>query len=131
MNKPGRRGLKRVAFAFYYSLKGFRAAWLNEAAFRQELSAMLVMIPFAFWLGQTVEQQILLIAPCLLVVIVELINSAIEAVVDRIGVERHELSGQAKDMGSAAVMCSLILVFVSWGLIAWQRFGMEITAYFH
>ncbi len=83
---------------------------------------MLFMMPFAFWLGETAEQQILLIAPCFLVLIVELINSAIEAVVDRIGSEMHELSGQAKDMGSAAVLLSLLLVILSWGLIAWHRF---------
>ena len=127
MNKPGRKGIKRLVFAFYYSYKGFKAAWQHEIAFRQELTAMLIMIPFAFWLGETVEQIIMLIAPCILVVIVELINSAIEAVVDRIGAERHELSGQAKDMGSAAVLCSLMLVLLTWGLIAWQRFGMELT----
>ncbi|CAA0124016.1 Diacylglycerol kinase [BD1-7 clade bacterium] len=117
-----------MLFAFYYSGKGFRAAWQYEAAFRQELTAMLAMLPLAFWLGETAEQQILLIAPCILVVIVELINSAIEAVVDRIGVEKHELSGQAKDMGSAAVLCSLLLVMISWGMIGWQRFGMALTS---
>ena len=87
---------------------------------------MLLMLPFAFWLGETAEQQILLIAPCILVIIVELINSAIEAVVDRIGPEMHELSGRAKDMGSAAVLFSLLLVILSWGLIAWHRFGIDV-----
>lgn len=84
---------------------------------------MLIMLPFAFWLGETVEQHILLISPCILVIVVELINSAIETVVDRIGSEMHELSGRAKDMGSAAVLFSLLLVLLSWGLIAWHRFG--------
>ena len=83
---------------------------------------MLILIPLAFWLGETVEEQLLLIGPCILVVVAELINSAIEAVVDRIGPERHVLSGQAKDMGSAAVFFCLILVVVSWGLIGWDRF---------
>lgn len=122
MTKPGRTGLSRVLWAGYYSYRGIRSAFENEAAFRQELGLMLVLIPFAFWLGETVEQQLLLIGPCVLVVIVELLNSAIEAVVDRIGSERHLLSGQAKDMGSAAVLLSLILVAVSWGLIGWNRF---------
>jgi diacylglycerol kinase (ATP) len=105
-----------------YSYRGIRAAWRNEAAFRQELMLMLIMLPAAFWLGSTTEQRLLLIGPCLLIVIVELINSAIEAAIDRIGPEMHELSGQAKDMGSAAVLFSLALVILSWGMIAWQRF---------
>ncbi|WP_458778488.1 diacylglycerol kinase [Desulforhopalus sp. 52FAK] len=122
MTKPGRTGLKRVFWAGYYSYRGIRAALKNEAAFRQELALMLILFPLAFWLGETVEQQLLLIGPCVLVVVVELINSAIEAVVDRIGSERHVLSGQAKDMGSAAVFFSLSLVVISWGLIGWSRF---------
>lgn len=88
---------------------------------------MLFMLPFSFWLGETVEQQILLIAPCIVVLIVELINSAIEATVDRIGYEAHDLSGRAKDMGSAAVFFSLLLVILSWGLIAWHRFGVNVV----
>ncbi len=123
MNKPGRSGIKRIFWAGYYSYRGIIAACRHEAAFRQEMTLMLLMLPFAFWLGETAEQQILLIAPCVLVIIVELINSAIEAVVDRIGPEMHELSGRAKDMGSAAVLFSLLLVILSWGLIAWHRFG--------
>lgn len=88
---------------------------------------MLVLLPFAFWLGENAVQYILLIAPCLLVIIVELLNSAIEAIVDRIGPEMHELSGRAKDMGSAAVLFSLALVILSWGVIAWHRFGASTT----
>lgn len=122
MSKPGRKGLQRIFWATHYSYRGIRSAWENEAAFRQESVLMLVLIPLAFWLGETVEQQLLLIGPCVLVVVVELINSAIEAVVDRIGSERHVLSGQAKDMGSAAVFFCLLLVVVSWGLIGWDRF---------
>lgn len=127
MNKPDRSGLKRIMWAGYYSYRGILAAWRHEAAFRQELVLMLFMLPFAFWLGETVEQQILLIAPCIVVLFVELINSAIEAVVDRIGSEMHELSGRAKDLGSAAVLLSLLLVVLSWGLIAWRRFGVDVT----
>lgn len=121
-NKPRRRGIARLLWAAYYSYRGIRAACMFEAAFRQELVLMMALVPLAFWLGETVEQRILLIAPCFLVIVVELLNSAIEAVVDRIGAERHELSGQAKDMGSAAVFCSLLLVALSWGLIGWNRF---------
>lgn len=122
MSKPGKRGVQRIIWASYYSYRGIRAALQHEAAFRQEFVLMLILIPLAFWLGETVEQQLLLIGPCVLVVVAELINSAIEAVVDRIGVERHVLSGQAKDMGSAAVFFCLFLVVVSWGLIGWNRF---------
>ncbi|NRB40999.1 MAG: diacylglycerol kinase [Pseudomonadales bacterium] len=122
MNKPGRTGIKRIYYATGYSIKGIKAAWINESAFRQELSLMALMLPAAFWLGQTAEQRILLIVPLFIVVIAELFNSAIEAVVARIGPEHHILSGQAKDMGSAAVFFCLILVGISWGLTAWQRF---------
>lgn len=122
-NKPGRRGIQRILWASRYSWLGIQAAWRSEAAFRQELTLMLLMLPAAFWLGQTATERILLIAPCFLVIIVELLNSAIEAVVDRIGPEMHTLSGQAKDMGSAAVFFALCIVVISWVLIAWQRFG--------
>lgn len=121
-NKPGRTGFARILWASKYSYLGIKAAWKNEAAFRQELLLMLIMLPAAFWLGQTAVERVLLIIPCFLVVIAELINSAIEAVVDRIGSEIHPLSGQAKDIGSAAVFFALLLVPICWGLIAWQRF---------
>ncbi len=121
-NKSGRTGLSRILWAGVYSLKGIKAAWINEAAFRQELILMALMLPTAFWLGQSALERIALIIPLFIVVIVELLNSAIEAVVDRIGPEKHQLSGQAKDMGSAAVLFALLLVGLSWGLIAYQRF---------
>ena len=127
VNKTKRKGLARILWAGYYSYKGIVAACRNEAAFRQELILMFIMLPFAFWLGETVLQHLLLIAPCILVIIVELINSAIEAIVDRIGSEVHELSGRAKDMGSAAVFFSLMLVILSWGFIAWHRFGANVN----
>ena len=123
MSKPGRTGASRVAWATYYSYRGIKSAWINEAAFRQELAFMVILLPLAFWLGENGLQRAVLIAPCFLVVIVELINSAIEAVVDRIGPERHELSGQAKDMGSAAVFFALCLVVITWSLVAWDRFS--------
>ena len=99
-----------------------KAAWREESAFRQELVLGILMIPFAFVLAETFVQAALLIGVCLLVLIVELLNSAIEAVVDRVGHEHHDLAGQAKDMGSAAVMLSLILVWVVWLGVAADRF---------
>jgi diacylglycerol kinase (ATP) len=128
MGKPGNTGLKRIWNATLYSLAGLRAAWQGESAFRQETLLSVVLVPTAFWLGTTVVERSLLIGSCLLVMIVELLNSAIEAVVDRIGSERHDLSGRAKDLGSAAVFLSLALVLIVWGLIAWERFAASGAA---
>jgi len=83
----------------------------------------IVLVPLAFWLGQTVVERVMLIGVCFLVLIVEFLNSAIEATVDRFGPEQHELAGRAKDMGSAAVFVSLVLVALVWVAIAWQRFA--------
>ena len=123
MGKPGNTGIRRIVNATFYSLAGLRAAWQHEAAFRQEVMLAVVLIPAGIWLGRTAVERSLLIGSCLLVLIVELLNSAIEAMVDRVGTEPHRLSGQAKDLGSAAVFMSLTLVLVVWGLIAWSRFG--------
>jgi diacylglycerol kinase (ATP) len=105
-----------------YSALGLSAAWKNEAAFRQELLLVMVLLPVAVWLGQTGLERAVLIGCLFIVLIVELLNSAIEAAVDRHGHELHELSGRAKDMGSAAVFMSLLLLAIVWGLIAAQRF---------
>ena len=121
-NKPGATGLTRVINAFGYSMKGFRAAFINEAAFRQELFLFLVMTPTALWLGENGIEWALLIGSLFLVLIVELVNSAIEAIVDRVGSEFHELSGRAKDIGSAAVTISLLNVIVIWTLLLYDRF---------
>lgn len=118
--KPGKRGLARLIAATGYSFQGFRAAWRNEAAFRQELVLALIFLPAAFWLGDTLTHQLLLVMSCALVVLAELLNSAIESVVDRISDEHHELSGRAKDIGSAAVFVTLTLFVVMWGLSFWQ-----------
>ncbi|ALP43376.1 diacylglycerol kinase [Aeromonas schubertii] len=118
MGKPGATGLTRIIHATGYSIKGLKAAWCNEAAFRQELMLILFLMPLAFWVGNTLEQILLLVCVSWLVVIVEVLNSALEAVVDRIGSERHELSGRAKDMGSAAVFLALALTLFVWGAIA-------------
>ena len=123
MGKPGNTGIRRIINATFFSLAGFRAAWRDEAAFRQELMLCVVLVPLGFWLGRTAVERSLLVGTCLIVLIVELLNTGIENVVDRFGGEHHKLSGQAKDLGSAAVFVSLVLVLVVWGLIAWERFG--------
>ncbi|QFY88171.1 diacylglycerol kinase [Magnetovirga frankeli] len=123
MAKPGYTGLKRVIKAAGFSLQGLISTWRYESAFRQELSLCLLLLPAALWLGQTGLERALLVAVLLLVLIVELLNSAIESVVDRQGHEHNELAGRAKDQGSAAVLISLLLVAVSWGLIGWERFA--------
>lgn len=112
-------GIKRIILAGDYSLLGFKAAFRHEAAFRQELFLALVLIPLALWLDVDSIRRVLMISSIILVMIVELLNSAIEAVVDRIGIERHELSGRAKDLGSAAVLAMLLLTAYIWGEALW------------
>lgn len=121
--KAGHTGLRRLVHATLFSIDGLKAAWIHEAAFRQECLAAVVLIPAGFWLGQNAVERALLIGSCLLVLIVELLNSAVETVVDRIGTDHHLLAGRAKDLGSAAVFVSLVLVAVVWGLIGWERFA--------
>ena len=123
MGKPGNTGIRRIIRATRFSAQGFASAWRHEAAFRQELTLVVVMTPFAFWLGRSIVEIALLVAVLLAVLIVELLNSAIEAAIDRHGDELHDLSGRAKDMGSAAVFVALVLVVLVWGAVAWQRFG--------
>jgi diacylglycerol kinase (ATP) len=128
MGKPGNTGLRRIVNATFFSFAGFRAAWRDEAAFRQEALLCVVLLPAAFWLGQTAVERALLIGSCLIVLIVELLNTGIENVVDRVGLEPHRLSGQAKDLGSAAVFTSLVLTLVIWCLVAWERFAAGAPA---
>jgi len=123
MAKPGNTGFRRVVNATFYSVAGLRAAWRNEAAFRQECVAVVLLIPIALWLGQNAVQRALLLCSCVLALIVELLNTAVEFVVDRVGTDHHELSGRAKDLGSAAVFTSIALAMLVWGLVAWERFG--------
>lgn len=104
-----------------YSMAGLRAAWQKEEAFRLEVIAAVILIPSAFWVGTTAVERVLLIGSILVVLIVELLNAAIENTIDRIGAERHELSGRAKDQGSAAVFVSLLLVVSTWGILLWNR----------
>lgn len=113
----GKTGLKRLINAFGYSLDGFRAAFKHEDAFRQEVLLACVMIPLAFYLTPVATDRALMIGSVLLVLIVELLNSAVEAVVDRVSIERHELAKRAKDIGSAAVFIALGNVVVVWGLL--------------
>ncbi len=104
-----------------YSIKGFQSAWRHESAFRQECTIGAILLPFAFLLGETLVQTALLIGVCVIVLITELLNSAVEATIDRMGEELHDLAGRAKDMSSAAVALSLVLVWVTWGLVALER----------
>nr|WP_094706053.1 diacylglycerol kinase [Hahella sp. CCB-MM4] len=114
-NFKGNKGLKRLLLATGYSMQGFIAGWKHEAAIRQELVCTALLVPLAVYLGNTSIERILMIGSVLLVLLVELLNSAIEAVVDRIGTEPNELSKRAKDMGSAAVFVALTIVIVTWG----------------
>lgn len=114
MPKPGKKGIARIIDAAGYSWKGFRAAFKHEAAFRQELFLLMVLAPVALWLGEDGVDYALLIGALLLVLMVELLNSAVEAVVDRIGSEHHKLAGRAKDIGSAAVFVALVNAALIW-----------------
>jgi diacylglycerol kinase (ATP) len=111
------QGMGRMLRAFGSSAKGLAGAFREEEAFRQELLFACVALPLGLWLGHSGVERALLVAPVLLILIVELLNSAIEATVDRIGLERHELAGLAKDIGSAAVLLSIILLGVVWLLV--------------
>lgn len=113
----GKTGLRRLWNAFGYSLAGFRAAYKHEDAFRQEVLLASILIPLAFWLPASNPGKALMIASVLLVIIIELLNSAIEAAVDRISLDDHDLAKRAKDIGSSAVLASLINVVVVWGLV--------------
>lgn len=119
----GRTGLDRVVHAAGYSIDGLRAAYRGESAFRQEFWIAALMLPASFWLGRTWLEVALLAGSVLLVLIVELLNSAVEATVDRVSMDLHELSKRAKDFGSAAVMLSLLLAGGVWLAALWQRFG--------
>ncbi len=114
--------MRRILLATRSSALGLSAAWKHEAAFRQELVLVVLLTPVAVWLGETALERAVLLGTLIVVVIVELLNSAVEAAVDRHGPEPHDLSGRAKDMGSAAVFVSLLLVAVVWGVIAAERF---------
>ena len=117
MSYSGNKGLSRIIKASGYSWQGIQAAWRHEEAFRQELLLCIVMLPLGLYLGDNGVEKALLVGTVLLLPLVEILNSAIEAVVDRFGDEQHELSGRAKDMGSAAVAIALLLTSVVWFLV--------------
>jgi diacylglycerol kinase (ATP) len=116
---PRRPG--RILLAAKWSLQGLRAAWLNESSFRLEVYLFAVLAPLGLWLGASAIERALLLGSCLLVLSIELLNSAIEAVIERYGAEHHELAGRAKDMGSAAVFVLMLNVLLTWGLILGPR----------
>ena len=117
MANQNAKGLQRLINACFFSAAGFKATWTHEEAFRQEVLLFVITAPLAVWLGETTVEKLLLIGSIVLVMLVELLNSAVEAVVDRVGLEHHELSGRAKDIGSAAVMLSLVWAAITWTLI--------------
>ena len=119
--RPKPQGLQRLVRSFGNTWKGLLGAFREEAAFRQELALALVVLPAGLWLGRSGVERALLTAPMLLILIVELLNSAVEATVDRVGLERHPLSGLAKDIGSAAVFLSFALLALMWLLVLSDR----------
>ena len=121
MANQSAKGLKRLINACLFSVAGFKATWTHEEAFRQEVILFVITTPLAIWLGETNIEKLLLIGSMVLVLLVELLNTAVEAVVDRVGFEHHELSGRAKDIGSAAVMLSLVWAGITWASILLLR----------
>lgn len=124
MAKPGKTGLSRIIDASKYSWLGFKAAFKHEAAFRQELFLAVFLFPTAIYFSESTLELALLIGSLSLVLIVELLNSSIEAIVDRVSDDYHELSGRAKDLGAAAVMVALINVLVIWGVIFFPKINL-------
>jgi len=120
LHRPRRLG--GIIRAVRWSWQGLKAAWWHEVSFRTEVYALVIFAPLALWLGQNGVERALLLGSCLLVLSAELLNSAIEAVIERYGAEQHELAGRAKDMGSAAVFVLMINVLLVWTLVLWSRF---------
>ena len=121
MGNKNENVIGHIINAFRYTFAGLQSAWQNELAFRGEMVVVVVMIPLGIWLGRSAAERALLIASLLLILITELVNSALEAVVDRIGPERHELSKRAKDLGSAAAFVSMVTAALVWIIIAVDR----------
>ena len=122
MGKPGNTGITRITKAFGFSMKGLRASWKHESAFRQEAVLAIILVPLAFWLARTPAELMILLMTLFIVVITEVLNSAVEAVVDRVSEDHHKLAGRAKDMGSAAVFLSLTMTVIIWGVLLYDRF---------
>ena len=121
MEKPNGKGFTRIWRAGKCSFAGIEYAYFNESAFRQELMLCTALVPLAFWLTQNPVELILLIGPLILLLAIECINSAVEAAIDRISSSRHPLSKQAKDLGSAAVFFTVLMVLFSWSVIGWSN----------
>lgn len=120
-NKPSRNGLHHILDACRYSRQGLMLALRKETAFRLELALLPVLIPLGLWLGNTAVEYVLLFGSLLLILAMELINSALEALADRVSTDHHPLTGQAKDMGSAAVFLTLLIALLTWLLIGWHH----------
>jgi len=121
MPKPGHTGLKRIILASKYSAQGFIYAWRHESAFRQEIVIACILIPLAIWLGESPLDMLLLIAPIFFVLIVELLNSSVEATLDSISNKEDKIIGGAKDMASAAVFLSLLILISCWTAILYKN----------
>jgi diacylglycerol kinase (ATP) len=119
----GETGLRRIWLAFGYSMHGLASAFRHESAFRQELILAAILVPLALWLDLEAIHKAVMIGSVLIVLMVELLNAAVEATVDRISLDSHSLAKRAKDLGSAAVFVSLVNVALIWGLILWARYG--------
>ena len=124
MGKPGATGLTRIFNAAGYSWLGLKAAYKHESAFRQELWLAIFLIPLGAYIGETLTTKAILVTSVLFVLVVELLNSSIEAIVDRVGNEPHELSGRAKDMGSTAVMISLVMAALIWAAVIIEQYQL-------
>jgi len=125
MNLLSGKGVTRIVSALLYSIEGLRSAWNYEASFRLEIILASILTPLAFAIGRSLTQIATLLIVIYIVLIVELMNSAVESAVDRIGNEYHKLSRRAKDMGSAAVFLSLMLCFAVWVLVIWQNYFVK------
>lgn len=121
VNKPNGIGLGRIFKATQCSIKGFKVAYKEESAFRSELALGIVLLPLSFWLAQSLQHWVILVVSFLLLLVVELLNSAIEALTDRVGVEYHVLSGRAKDIASAAVSLALLVLLIVWGVAGYEK----------
>lgn len=119
--KPGLTGIAHLIAATGYSLKGLRACWKSESAFRQAVTLNVLLMAASFFLARSPEQWLLLTAPLLILLVTELLNSAVETIIDRIGPEFHEMSGRAKDLGSAAVFMALVLIALCWATVLWSN----------
>lgn len=122
MENSKNSGIRHILDAFRYTYAGLKAAWINEWAFRLEIILLVVVVPLGLWMGTSSSQRAILIGSYFIIPLTELLNSAIESMVDRIGRERHELSRRAKDMGSAAVFLAICTALIVWLIIAYDRF---------